>query len=309
MASSAGRPPPMSHVAAYYESRRAVPPPNLNSSNTNNYPHNYSPTISHPRPAHLNPNTSSPTVPYRTEPKRLGGSVSSRESGSSTASEVDQYLQKKSYQYSPQLERGRGLCPGKESARQSYQTSHNGLSLHRGSHIQSEMMEDNSTIFRYIQPEAEEEEVENDHALWILMWLSFLDPFHCMISAIYSIFAVFIIILLLPLRLCRQECSPSVTLVRMIGPIFRNHLQMIYAKSLEHAHTFEFSPACLVLIHVISPLISLGNAVAAWIVAVFWLFAIIMGNPDGTEKRDDGRATVLMLRDWWEKCLLYAVRK
>ncbi|KAL6247969.1 hypothetical protein RBB50_005317 [Rhinocladiella similis] len=304
MASSAARPPPMSHAAAYYENRSAFPHPSLSNS-TNNPLHNYSPTIPHPPPAHLGPTT----VPYRTEPKRVGGSVSSGESGSSTASEVDQYLRKKSYQYSPQLERGRGFSPGRDSARQSYQISHNGLNLQRGSLVQSEMVEDNSTIFRYIQPDAKEEEVENDHALWILMWLSFLDPFHCMISAIYSIFAVFVIIMLLPLRLCRRECSPSITLVRMIGPIFRNYLQMIYAKSLDHAHTFEFSPACLVLIHLISPLISLGNAVAAWIVAVFWLFAIIMGNPDGTEKRDDGRATVLMLRDWWEKCLLYAVRK
>lgn len=84
---------------------------------------------------------------------------------------------------------------------------------------------------------------------------------------------------------------------------------MIFAKSLDHAHTFEFSPFCLIFIHAVSPILSIGNAIAAWIVAVFWVFAIIMGNPDGTEKRDDGRATVLMLRDWWERCLLFAIRK
>lgn len=95
----------------------------------------------------------------------------------------------------------------------------------------------------------------------------------------------------------------------MVAPLFRNHLQMIYANSLDDAHTFEFSPFCLVLIHLVSPLLSFPNAVAAWVVAVFWVFAIIMGNPDGTEKRDDGRAAVLLLRDWWEKCLLYAIRK
>lgn len=141
------------------------------------------------------------------------------------------------------------------------------------------------------------------------VWMSFLDPFHCFFSAIFSIFAVFTIIILLPLRLCRRECSPSISLVRMVAPVFRHHLQMIFAKSLDSAHTFEFSPFCLILVHIVSPLLSIGNAIAAWIVAVFWIFAIIMGNPDGTEKRDDGRATVLMLRDWWEKCLLYAIRK
>jgi hypothetical protein len=84
---------------------------------------------------------------------------------------------------------------------------------------------------------------------------------------------------------------------------------MIHAKSLSRAHTFEFSPFCLILINVVSPLISFGNAIVAWVMAVFWVFAIVMGNPDGTEKRDDGRASVLGLRDWWERCLLFAVRK
>lgn len=95
----------------------------------------------------------------------------------------------------------------------------------------------------------------------------------------------------------------------MLAPVFRNHLQMIYAKSLVNVHKFEFSPIILLLVNIVSPIISLGNAIAAWIVAVFWLFAIMMGNPDGTERGDDGRATVLMLRDWWERCLLSAVRK
>ncbi|KIW58157.1 hypothetical protein PV05_02704 [Exophiala xenobiotica] len=297
MASSNPVSPPMSHSAAYYDNRSSVRPLSHN--------HHYSPTLLHPQAAHLNPNPRSPTTPQRTEPRRVGGSVSSDESGSSTASETERYLHNKQYQYSPQVERG----TWKEPVRHSYQPSQIGANLDRGSHTRSELVEDNSTVFRYIQPEASEEAKENDHAFWILIWLSFLDPLHCIFSALYSIFALFTIILLLPLRLCRRECSPTITLVRMVGPLFRNHLQMIFAKSLDHAHTFEFSPACLVLIHLVSPIISLGNAIAAWIVAVFWLFAIIMGNPDGTEKRDDGRATVLMLRDWWEKCLLSAVRK
>ncbi|KAK7897355.1 hypothetical protein LTR67_005244 [Exophiala xenobiotica] len=297
MASSNPVSPPMSHSAAYYDNRSSVRPLSHN--------HHHSPTLLHPQAAYINSNPRSPITPHRTEPRRVGGSVSSDESGSSTASENERYLQNKQYQYSPQLERG----TWKEPVRHSSQQSQNGANLHRGSHTRSELVEDNSTVFRYLQPEAAEEETENDHAFWILIWLSFLDPFHCIFSALYSIFALFTIILLLPLQLCRRECSPAITLVRMVGPLFRNHLQMIYAKSLDHAHTFEFSPACLVLINLVSPIISLGNAIAAWVVAVFWLFAIVMGNPDGTEKRDDGRATVLMLRDWWEKCLLSAVRK
>lgn len=95
----------------------------------------------------------------------------------------------------------------------------------------------------------------------------------------------------------------------MVAPVFRKHLQMIFAKSLDRVHTFEFSPVRLVLIQFCCPIVSIGNAIAAWVMAVFWVFAIIMGNPDGTEKKDDGRTAVLVLRDCWEKYLLFAIRR
>lgn len=63
----------------------------------------------------------------------------------------------------------------------------------------------------------------------------------------------------------------------------------------------------LIAIHLASPLISIGVAVAAWISAAFWVFAVIMGNPDGTERRDDGRDAVLVVRNWWESFLLMAL--
>lgn len=84
---------------------------------------------------------------------------------------------------------------------------------------------------------------------------------------------------------------------------------MIYAPSVKNAHTFNFSPTALVLIHILSPFLSFGVAFFSWIAAVFWLFAIIMGNPDGTEKGDDGRATVIGVRNWWEKYFLSALRR
>ena len=84
---------------------------------------------------------------------------------------------------------------------------------------------------------------------------------------------------------------------------------MIYALSVKNAHTFDFSPSTLVLVHIASPIVSFGIAFFSWIAAVFWLFAIIMGNPDGTEKRDNGRATVIGVRNWWEKYFLHAIRR
>ena len=81
----------------------------------------------------------------------------------------------------------------------------------------------------------------------------------------------------------------------------------MHAESAHKAHELEFNAGRLIAIQVASPLVSIGVAMAEWIAAPFWIFALMMGNPDGTERRDDGRATVLAVRNWWEQCLLRAV--
>ncbi|OQU99785.1 hypothetical protein CLAIMM_05367 [Cladophialophora immunda] len=282
---------PSSHQTEYHH-HPAAPPP-----------------LQQPPIAHVSPTLRTPTTPRQKDPLRLQTSISSAESGSTLGAEYKPYLPYKQYQYGPIAERG--LAEETINRHSPSGSQHSESGAKRSNLGETPVIEDNSAVFRYIQEKSitEDEATEADHALWILMWMSFLDPFHCLFSSIFSIFAVLVIIVFAPLRLCRKECSPSLSLVRMVAPVFRNHLQMIFAKALDNAHTFEFSPVCLVLIHIVSPLISIGNAIAAWIVAVFWVFAIIMGNPDGTERRDDGRASVLLLRDWWERCLLFAIRK
>jgi hypothetical protein len=83
---------------------------------------------------------------------------------------------------------------------------------------------------------------------------------------------------------------------------------MLCAESAGRRHDLHYQPATLVFVYLAAPILSFGVAIAAWVSASFWIFAIIMGNPDGTERRDDGRATVLGVRNWWEKYLLSAVR-
>ena len=80
------------------------------------------------------------------------------------------------------------------------------------------------------------------------------------------------------------------------------------AASVDNAHNFDFRTGTLILTQLLSPLLSIGVAVAAWVAAAFWLFALMMGNPDGTERTDDGRAAVLGVKRWWEKFLLHALR-
>ncbi|EQL38281.1 hypothetical protein, variant 2 [Blastomyces dermatitidis ATCC 26199] len=69
------------------------------------------------------------------------------------------------------------------------------------------------------------------------------------------------------------------------------------------------SPPLLLLIHLLSPLLIPALLIAAWIAASFWVFAMILGNPDGTEGRDDGRVAVLGVRNWWWRWLCWARRR
>jgi hypothetical protein len=84
---------------------------------------------------------------------------------------------------------------------------------------------------------------------------------------------------------------------------------LLYAPSVDNAHNFEFSLVKLIAVYLTAPALSICFAFFSWIAAIFWLFAITMGNPDGTEKRDDGRATVLMARNRWERYLLLALSR
>jgi len=288
----------------FNQSRRSSP---SSSQSRHRYP--VVPPLQHPSAVHVSPTLRSPTSPQKAEPPRTHTSFSSLESGSTLGTEYKQLPTYKHFQYGPQVEKGIAEESLHRQSRSGSQQS--GCGTRRSIIDSPSVVEDNSAVFQYIQEKSAivEEEIHDDHALWVLMWMSFLDPFYCLFSAMYSILAVITIVLFAPLRLCQRQCSPSVSLVRMVAPVFRNHLRMICADSLANAHTFEFSPVCLILIHVASPFISFGNVIAAWIVAIFWIFALIMGNPDGTERRDDGRASVLALRDWWERCLLFAVRK
>lgn len=83
---------------------------------------------------------------------------------------------------------------------------------------------------------------------------------------------------------------------------------MLCADSAKDRYDFNQKPFTLIAVYLAAPILSLGVTFAAWISASFWIFAITMGNPDGTERGDDGKAAVLAVRNWWERYLLYAVR-
>ncbi|EEH35755.1 hypothetical protein PAAG_00078 [Paracoccidioides lutzii Pb01] len=66
-----------------------------------------------------------------------------------------------------------------------------------------------------------------------------------------------------------------------------------------HSHSHFPTLLVLILIHLLSPFLLAPLLLAMWIASFFWVFAMIVGNPDGTERRDDGRVAVLGVRNWW----------
>ena len=314
-------PQPMRHSAAYYQHQRA----SNNSSPSHHYPH--PPHIQRPPAVYASQGRPSPAGRYQPQNTYVKTSVSSATSGSSAASDLKPYQPTQSYNMGSQAERG--LIHG--SSRRTSHISPTQSHRHHGSNVgQSEMVEDHSAVIRYLQEHEIEDQqpAPKDHAIWVLVslalnllnvlctflttlqfWLSFLDPAHSLFSCLFTIIVVIGLVILTPLRMCQKEASFSTSLIRTVAPVFRHHLQMIYAPSVKNAHTFDFSPSALVFVHFFSPILSVGVAFFSWIAAVFWLFALIMGNPDGTEKRDDGRATVIGVRNWWEKYFLNAIRR
>lgn len=150
----------MSHSSVYYE--RSSP------SHSPHAHYHYPPVLplQHPPSAHVIPNPRSPTTTHRTDLNRAQSSVSSGASGSTIGSDYKHQMANQSYQCSPQAERG---LEEESMMRQSYMDSRSGSGAHRSNHRRTEMIEDNSAVLRYIQQEAEVEEKENDHALWILV--------------------------------------------------------------------------------------------------------------------------------------------
>jgi hypothetical protein len=71
----------------------------------------------------------------------------------------------------------------------------------------------------------------------------------------------------------------------------------------------DYNVPMLILVLLLSPLVSVGVGIAAWVSGAFWFFNAILGDPaGGDEGRNDGRASVLGVRRWWEKWLVRSLK-
>ncbi|KAJ5215472.1 uncharacterized protein N7498_001879 [Penicillium cinerascens] len=176
--------------------------------------------------------------------------------------------------------------------------------------------------------------VDQGHdALLMLFRLSVPVPIFSFAACLYTCCALIFAFLVSPLRLCSlspylrnssfkaQVCdllSPSLhiheRLVCMRPPISdsSSSTQWIRSESnsdqpsmlADSARCYTVGTSICILIF--SPFLSIAILLCAWTAAFFWVFTMVMGNPDGTERKDDGRAAVLGVCKWWRMWLAKA---
>lgn len=156
----------------------------------------------------------------------------------------------------------------------------------------------------------EARELQEEKAVKILLFFSFPCVVLSLLNAIWTLLSLLITLLTQPVRVCARRPTFGQQLGGLLGPALNLQLKSIYTPLPPHAdEDLSYHPAMLVAVQLLSPFLSFGMMLAAWVMAVYWLSSAVVGDPAGTDKRDDGKETVLALRGWWEKWLTRSVRE
>ncbi|KAL8918250.1 MAG: hypothetical protein Q9172_005503 [Xanthocarpia lactea] len=166
---------------------------------------------------------------------------------------------------------------------------------------------------------SEGEDVIKEHTVWVLVYLSFFSPAVATLVSIYALFTALFLLLFSPITVFVRPRKPLAPQFRMLlAPPIHYQLRFVCStygfeangniKSDEYHITNMGNPILLTLINILSPLYAAGIAVTAWVAAGFWFTALILGDPDGRDKKDDGRTVVLGVRRLWERWLIRGLR-
>lgn len=120
----------------------------------------------------------------------------------------------------------------------------------------------------------------------------------------WTVICLVLFLLAQPLRLLHSRPSPSAELSCIISPSLRLQLRLIHSS----AASDQYSASMLVMIHLVSPFVSVGVAISAWVAGCFWFFSAILGDPAGEDGHNDGKASVVGVRNWWESWLSRGLR-
>lgn len=124
---------------------------------------------------------------------------------------------------------------------------------------------------------------------------------------IYAIFIFAVLLGISPLYIFSKRRLLRDTALYLLWPPLRLQLDLILSQSSSRNHASAKNPVVLGAKHVVAPVFSVAVMVAAWVAGSFWAFAKILGNPDGHDERNDGRAAVLWVRRCWEKILVWGL--
>lgn len=158
-----------------------------------------------------------------------------------------------------------------------------------------------------IEDDDEDDEVrtlQERKAVKILLFLAGPCVLLSFLNALWTIISLFVTALTQPVRLCARRPSFGQQLGGLLGPALNLQLKSIFTPLPPHANEdFTYHTGILVMVQLLSPFASMGMMAAAWIVAMYWMLTMVIGDPAGMDKRDDGREAVLAIRGWWEDWL------
>ncbi|KAL8783711.1 MAG: hypothetical protein Q9213_004450 [Squamulea squamosa] len=167
------------------------------------------------------------------------------------------------------------------------------------------------------------EEVEDvkEHTVWILVYLSFFSPVVAALISIYTLFTVLLLLLLSPITVLVRTRKPLAHQIYiLLTPPIYHQLRLVCStyqfdsngdktgSEQHHIANNKGNPILLILINILGPVYAAAIAVTAWVAAGFWFTALILGDPDGRDKKDDGRTVVLGVRRLWERWLVRGLR-
>jgi hypothetical protein len=145
-----------------------------------------------------------------------------------------------------------------------------------------------------------------DKAWQLLFYLSAPCALLSVAITFWTIIAILISLALCPLRFCSNRPPLSAQLTTFLAPALNLQLHLVYSFDSSE----NYSVLMMIVIHLFSPVIAFGVAVAAWTATGFWFFSSILGDPGGHDggRHNDGKDCILGVRNYWERWLSRGLR-
>lgn len=151
---------------------------------------------------------------------------------------------------------------------------------------------------------------QEEKAVKILLFMAGPCVLLSAINTLWALIALFITILTQPIRICARRPTFGQQLAGLLGPTLNLQLRCIYTPLAPHANEDGSYHSCMLfVVHMVSPFLAVAMVFASWVLAIYWLCSGVVGDPAGQDKRDDGKETVLGLRNWWERWLMKGVKE